>query len=86
MLELIPRDHDHKGKLYVPVWAYYNAAGDIRPLAIRLGDQRVMIDRVLDVRPGASRKAGGAGLRYLCRAEDKVFALYLETDRWFLET
>lgn len=85
MLELVPQDHSHRGKLYVPVWAYYDSAGEIKPLAVRLGDEHFMIDRVLDVRPGASRKAGGAGIRYLCRIRDQVIALYLEEDRWFME-
>ncbi len=86
MLELIPQDHNHEGKLYVPVWAYYDACGNIKPLALRLGDQNFIIDRILDVRPGASRKAGGCGIRYLCRIREQRFALYLEEDRWFMES
>ncbi len=85
MLELIPRDHEHNGKVYIPVWAYYTSDGRIKPLAIRIGDEYFKIDRILDIRPGASRKLGGAGMRYLCRVEGKELELYLEENRWFME-
>ena len=43
------------------------------------------IDRVLDVRPAASLKAGGAGLRYTVRIGRTETYLFLEETRWFVE-
>ncbi len=85
MLELIPQNHDHDGKVYVPVWAYYNSHGEIKPLAVKIGDEHYTIDRILDVRPRASRKLGGFGTRYLCRIREQVLELFLEENRWFME-
>lgn len=85
MLELIPREHEHERKVYVPVWAYYTTDGQIKPLAIRMGSETIKIDRVLDIRPGASRKLGGAGIRYVCRVEGKELVIFLEDNRWFME-
>ncbi|WP_330601097.1 hypothetical protein [Caproicibacter fermentans] len=44
------------------------------------------IDRVLDVRPAASLKAGGAGIRYTCRIQGREKYLWREQDRWFVES
>ncbi|NCC82569.1 MAG: hypothetical protein EOM03_00350 [Clostridia bacterium] len=85
MLELITQDHDHAGKVYVPVWAYYSSTGQIKPLVVKIGDENYTIDRILDVRPGASRKLGGCGIRYLCRIREQTLELYLEENRWFME-
>lgn len=84
MLELVNQNHEHSGKVYIPVWAYYNSRGEIKPLAIKMGDEYFKVDRILDVRPAASRKAGGAGIRYVCRIESQIFELYLEENRWFI--
>ena len=47
------------------------------------------IDRVLDVRPAASLKAGGVGLRYKVSVNGHETHLYLEEgasgDKWFME-
>ena len=47
--------------------------------------EKVLIDRVLDVRPAPALKAGGQGVRYVCRAEEKTVYLFLDRERWFLE-
>ena len=50
---------------------------------------RYKIDRVIDVRPAASHKAGGAGICYTIRVKDRVRQLFFEEDRlggkWFME-
>ena len=43
------------------------------------------VDKVLDVRPAASLKAGGAGIRYTCRIQGKETFIWLEDTRWFVE-
>lgn len=80
------RIYQHSGKCYLHVWASFNEAGQVKPLAFEWEGRRIPIDRVLDVRPGASRKAGGSGMRYLCRIRRQEIAFYLEEQRWFVET
>jgi len=47
------------------------------------------VDKVIDVRPAASLKAGGAGLRFTVRVMHKETFMFLEenggTFRWFME-
>ena len=42
-------------------------------------------DRVLDVRPGVARKAGGEGGRYLCRISGHERELWYAHGQWFVE-
>ena len=73
-------------KRYVEVTARFTADGDIIPLKILWHDGSVFfIDRVLDIRPAASLKAGGAGIRYTCRISNRETYLFLEENRWFVE-
>lgn len=54
-------------KAYVGVTADFTADGILTPRSIRWEDGRIYeIDRVQSVQRMASRKAGGAGLRYEC--------------------
>ncbi|MBS5518263.1 MAG: hypothetical protein KHX17_06955 [Clostridiales bacterium] len=56
------------------------------PRAVQWEDGRVFtIDKVLDVRPAASLKAGGQGVRYTCRIRDRETYLFYENPRWFVE-
>ena len=45
------------------------------------------VDRVLDIRPAASLKAGGLGIRYTCKVLGKTVCLFFEDEnsRWFME-
>lgn len=73
-------------KKYVDVTANFDADGNIMPLCIIWDDgTRYEIDKVLDVRPAASLRAGGAGIRYLCRILNKETYLFLEGSMWFVE-
>ena len=59
-------------KHYVKVRADHLLNGHVRPLMFRTEDgPAIRIDQIVDVRPAASLKAGGAGIRYICRVEDK---------------
>ncbi len=73
-------------KTYVEVTARFDTEGRILPLKILWEDgSSFFIDKVLDIRPAASLKAGGAGIRYTCRINMKERFLFLEESRWFVE-
>jgi hypothetical protein len=77
-------------KVYVDVNENRLSDGRIVPLSFIWEDgNRYKIDKVLDVRPAASLKAGGAGLRYTVRIRDRETYLFLEEDKigakWFME-
>lgn len=73
-------------KIPVEVLALHGVAGSVTPLSITWEDgRRFEVDRVLDVRPAASLKAGGAGIRYTCRILGKERYLFLEEGQWFVE-
>jgi len=78
------RESEHK--IYVKVRADFGFDGKLCPLMLRTEDgapQR--IDRVLDVRPAASLKAGGQGVRYTCRVDGRELYLFYEDPYWFIE-
>lgn len=73
-------------KKYVEVTARFDTDGRVFPLKILWEDgSSYFIDKVLDVRPAASLKAGGAGIRYTCRINMTEKFLFLEESRWFVE-
>lgn len=73
-------------KTYVEVTARFTAEGEILPIKILWKDGRsFFIDKLLDIRPAASLKAGGAGIRYTCRIDGRQSYLFLEENRWFVE-
>ena len=72
-------------KKYVEVTAKFDVDGTV-PLEIQWEDgAKFEIDRILDIRRAASLKAGGAGIRYICRIRGRVKYLWLEESRWFVE-
>jgi len=80
----------NNAKVYVGVNVDYKSDGAMVPRSIVLGDDKnYTIDKVLDIRPAASLKAGGAGMRYTVRIKDKLVYMFLEDDhgvgRWFME-
>ena len=73
-------------KKYVEVTARFDTEGRVFPLKILWEDgSSYFIDKILDVRPAASLKAGGAGIRYTCRLNMTEKFLFLEESRWFVE-
>ena len=77
---------DRARKVYIEVTAKFDTDGNIRPLSILWEDGRVYeITKVTDIRPAASLKAGGVGIRYTCLISGKQTYLFLEENRWFVE-
>ena len=83
----------NSAKVYVDVLAVFDTDGRIMPLKLRWIDgTSYMIDKVLDVRPTPSLKAGGQGDRYTIRIQGKERYMFLEHDadltsnklRWFV--
>ena len=74
-------------KEYVSVTARFDPDGNLLPVKLHWKDGRIFdIDRILDIRYAASLKAGGAGIRYLCRIAGHERYLFLEENhRWFVE-
>lgn len=74
-------------KVYVEVAAIFTPEGQITPQRIRWEDGTFfMVDRVTDIRRAAATKAGGCGLRYTIRIGGRQTYLFLDEDRWFVET
>ncbi len=73
-------------KVYVRVLAEFDENGMILPRSIRWEDgRRFTVDEVADVRPAASTKVGGSGMRYACRIAGKYVYLFRDRSRWFME-
>ena len=74
-------------KVYVEVAAVFTPEGRIMPQQIRWEDGTLFsVDRVTDIRRAAALKAGGCGLRYTIRIGGRQTYLFLDEDRWFVET
>lgn len=73
-------------KVYVEVVARFDRDGRLMPLSVTWEDGSTFeIDRILDTRRTASTKAGGVGMRYLCRIQGHETFLYYEGPCWFVE-
>jgi len=73
-------------KIYVDVIALHRKDGSLKPLVILWENGvKYAIDKVTQVVPAASMKAGGAGIRYTCRISGQLRYLFLEEKRWFIE-
>ncbi len=73
-------------KHYVGVICYTNMEGRMRPLYIVWNEGiRYKIDLIYKVGPQASL-AGGGGTLYECKVDHKRIKLFLEKNRWFIET
>ena len=80
----------NESKVYVSVNVDHQKDGSILPRSFVWEDgAHYTVDDILDVRPAASLKAGGAGLRYTVRVCEKKTYMFLEEDhgveRWFME-
>lgn len=73
-------------KIYIGVIAQFSAEGDILPLEVLWEDgRRFCVDYIKEVKPAASFRAGGAGIRYRCLFNGAERYLFLEDNRWFVE-
>lgn len=69
----------------VSVIAEINDQGRIIPIAVGWGNGRNLpVEAVSDIRPMASTKAGGEGMRYTCRIRGRETYLFLNKS-WMLE-
>ncbi len=85
MLDFSERVYDNPNKHYTTVKARFDTDGNITPLTMSYCEQEFPIDRITDVRPAASLRSGGAGIRYTCMVDGKMTYLFLEDTRWFFE-
>ncbi len=73
-------------KKYINVIASFDTFGNVRPLTIIWNDEQTFtIDRISDIRPAVSLKAGGAGLRYTCHIHGHQRYLFFERGLWYIE-
>ena len=73
-------------KRYVDIIVLFKENGDKVPKVIIWEPGKLFkIERILDVRPAASRKAGGQGERYLCQINGTEHAVFFEDPAWFVE-
>ena len=74
-------------KAYVEVIADFSSDGRMKPLRLIWEDGRKYdIDRILRVDRCASRRAGGAGIRYVCRILGQRVELYYEENGFLFVT
>jgi hypothetical protein len=81
---------DADSKVYVDVNADCLKDGTIMPRSfVWEDDTRYEIDKVTDIRPAASLKAGGAGLRYTVFVGKRQTYMFFEEEKgvskWFME-
>ena len=82
-------------KVYVQVNADFNADGVMLPrVLIWEYGEKYVVDRVVDIRQAAARKAGGQGDRYTIEVRGQISYLFFERvpqltgnviGRWFVE-
>lgn len=74
-------------KQYVSVTARFDSDGNLVPVSIHWKDGRSFeIDKILDIRYAASKKEDGIGIRYSCRIAGQRRYLFLEDNRWFVDS
>lgn len=74
-------------KIYVDVLAEFTKEGVLKPRVIIWEDGRhYEVDKIIDTRPAASLKAGGAGIRYTCKIQGREKYVFYESNyKWFVE-
>lgn len=72
---------------YIDVICLNDKGGNLKPLYIIWDDyKRIPILKVTDIKPKASLKAGGSGLRYTCVfSKNKQRYLYYDRGKWYVE-
>ena len=71
---------------YIEVNAKMTTDGKVLPLQIIWENGKTFnVDKIIDIRPLASTKGGGVGIRYLCKIKGKEKTLFLSEYKWFIE-
>ncbi len=77
-------------KQNIEVIAYYNLNGEITPLKIRVieegNENAYMVKRTSKPIKGSSLKTGIQGYRYSCYIDGKRVHLYLNDNKWYIES
>ena len=77
-----PQEH----KEYIKVRVDCMPDGRIVPLMFKTeAGEKMIIDKILDVRQAPALKKGGQGMRYTCRIGQTVIYLFHDREYWFLE-
>lgn len=78
------REHEHK--TFVEVRALHALDGSIKPLMFREDEGlSCIIDEIIDTREAPALRAGGQGIRYTCRVQDREILLFHDDQYWFIE-
>lgn len=74
-------------KIYVDVLAEFTKEGVLKPREIIWEDGRhYEVDKIIDTRPAARLKAGGARIRYTCKIQGREKYVFYESNyKWFVE-
>ena len=72
-------------KKYIDVIVKMDKYGKLTPLSIIFEDHQYPIDRILEIKQSHSR-VGGSGILFKCRIQHQVRHIFLERDRWFIES
>lgn len=86
MISFNAPEYNNPDKHFTEVKAVFDKDGNITPVSMTYEGKELEIDRITDVRPAASLKSGGAGIRYTCYIKGICTYLFLEDTRWFFET
>ena len=78
-------EYNDKNKTFVDVKAIFDKNGKIIPFSVFCEEEWRDVDRIIDVRPAASLKSGGAGIRYTCDISGVRTYLFLDDAKWFIE-
>lgn len=85
MISFKAPEYENPNKHFTSVKALFDEEGNITPVTMIYKEKELEIDRITDVRPAASLKSGGAGIRYTCYIKGIKTYLFLEDTRWFFE-
>ena len=72
-------------KRYVDVVVLVDKHAEMTPLFLIFDTKKYAIDRVLQIKR-ASSVVGGSGVLYRCRIQNQERNLFLERNRWFIES
>ena len=72
-------------KRYVDVVVLVDKHAEMTPLFLIFDTKKYAIDRVLQIKR-ASSVLGGSGVLYRCRIQNQERNLFLERNRWFIES
>lgn len=85
MISFKEPEYNNPNKHFTSVKATFDEEGNITPASAFIEEEWREVDRITDIRPAASLKSGGAGIRYTCYIRGVKTYLFLEDTHWFFE-